>query len=140
MKSFNNALISIALAFPFIQCDRNDTKLLLINHSNATVYYKLSFVKTLNDDDVSYIPKVRYLVLRINDSVRPAFVRYGTGGWKHMINTYSKDSALHIFFFVVDTVDKYGWGLTLAMKKYDREDLTTVELDSLKWVYDYKND
>jgi hypothetical protein len=138
MKRIIIASILIALTSCWPQFGLDDHKLLLINHSNATVYYELSYLRTLREQDVSYIPKVPFLKLSNNDSIRPAFVRYGSGGWKYMINKFSRDSSLHIFFFIVDTVNKYGWKSILKMNKFDRKEMTTVQLDSLKWVYDYR--
>ena len=76
-----------------MKCDLNNQKLLLINNTNETLYYRL-LIDTLLYNDL-YIYEISPF-----DSVWPNFVMgKGQGVWEYRINKESKDSALYIFVF-----------------------------------------
>ena len=78
--------------------------------------------------------------MRINkhDSTRALFLWKGDN-WQFMVNKYAPDKRLHIFFFNVDSVNTYSWQQVLNTRLYDWRDLTVAKLDSLKWIYKYKD-
>jgi hypothetical protein len=122
----------------FSTCDLNDNKLLLINNSNATIYY-LAYPDTIvNIKSVENFAIIPYRKISIGDSTHPIFARLNEGGFKNKINDVSIEKRLHMFYFFVDSVNKYGWEKVLKLNLFKREDYSENELDSLKWIIKFK--
>jgi len=112
-------------------------KLLITNLSKDTIYYNLFYDTSLSQSDVIYLPKVYYMKISPNDSVRPQIVFKGDS-WEYSINHKSKDSSLYVFYFNTDTVRKYDWKNIIRLHKYQRVPYKVKDLDSLHWniIYD----
>lgn len=123
----------------FSACDFNDNKLVIENKSSQPVYY-LAYPDTIVQlSSVENFAAIPYRRINTNDSTHALFARRGEGGLINKINSVCKDSTLKIFFFPVDSVNKYGWRKILRLRKYNRYDYTASMLDSLKWRIIYNN-
>ncbi len=135
-------ITSIALSLLillFSACDFNDNKLVIENKSSQPVYY-LAYPDTIVQlSSVENFSEIPYVRINTNDSTHALFARRSEGGLINKINSVCKDSTLKIFFFSVDSVNKYGWSKILTLKKYNRYDYSVNILDSLKWRIIYSN-
>jgi len=129
-------IIIFSLLFPKCVIDYDDDKLLIRNKSRNIVYCETSLDTTNDLKHFEWMSRDSTMKLYTNDTIRPLFARRGEG-WENKINTYSIDSNLHIYFFMVDSVEKYGWKKVLDMRMYDRRDFRVKQLDSMHWSYDY---
>ena len=121
------------VAFLFYGCDMNNQKLVLVNETNKTVYYRLLTDTILYEG--LYIYK-----LNSSDSVSPNFVMgKGEGVWERKINTASKDSSLHIFIFPIGSLlDNKLTKSIINGKTYKRYDLKVNDLEKARWKVYYK--
>jgi hypothetical protein len=108
-------------------CDINNQKLLLINNTNDTIFYRLSI-------DSAAPREVQLNEALPHDSVWPNFVMGGVGAWEYKINTKSYDSTLHIFIFFTDKISDE----VIANNQYKKIDLKIHDLESLKWTVVYE--
>ncbi len=118
--------------------DIMDTKLLLKNESRDTIFYRFLYDTTLEVGYVNYLQDAPHSKLAPIDSVRPWIARK-SDGLINNINSISKDSALHGFYFNTDTVKKYGWPNIIKYHKYITETYTVKQLDSLRWYILFDN-
>ena len=117
-----------------VSCDLTDLKLSLVNNTNKAIYFQLSY-DTIITNDKEYLESSNIFPA---ESVRPHFARGGKGAWEYHISDKSKDSTLHIFFFMSDTVKHYGWDDGISKGKYKRMDFKVKDLDSLEWTVVYE--
>jgi hypothetical protein len=104
------------------QCDINNQKLLIINHSSKPFYYLLLTDTTLSKDS-------QLFMINPNDSAFPNFVFGGNGAWKYKINSDSKDSTLHIFILNLGYLNDS----IIKNRKYKRLNFQVKDLNSLNW-------
>ncbi len=104
-------------------CDINNQKLLLVNKTSNTIYYRLLTDTVLNKELQLYRASA-------NDTVRPNFVTGGKGAWEYAINKRSSDSTLHIF---ICTTDKITDDI-INNQEFKRLDYKVKDLEALKWI------
>jgi hypothetical protein len=136
MKNKYHFIISVGIVLLLTKCDQMDTRFLVINRSNASLYYCILYANKVTYKDVHQLPGIKHNSIPKGDSIRP-FIIWKGDNWNYMVKKYSPDNRVHLFFFIADTVQKYGWDKILQLKKYDRKDFTVAQLDSLNWVYVY---
>jgi len=112
--------------------DLDDHKLVLLNNTHDTVYYRLKVDTALIEKDVSRLQDVYYFKLSPHDSAYPLFARVGEG-WEQKLYSVSKDSLFRLYLFNTDTVSRYGWKTIINRRLYTRLDLSVPMLDSLHW-------
>ncbi len=117
-----------------VSCDLTDLKLSLVNNTNKTIYYHLSY-DTIITNNKEYLESSNIFPA---ESVNPHFARGSRGGWEYGINNISKDSTLRIFFFMSDTIEHYGWDDVINKGKFKRMDYKVKDLDSLGWLVVYE--
>ena len=108
-------------------CDINNQKLLLINKTSTSIYYRLLTDTVLNKELQLYKAPP-------HDTVRPNFVMGGKGAWEYAINTRSSDSTLHIFIFKTDKITDDA----IKNQRYKRFDFKVKDLEALKWIFVYE--
>lgn len=112
-----------------IKCDVDNKKLLLLNNTDDTIYYKL-LTDTMLDSDM-YLYKIYQ-----DDSTRPLFVRGGEGAWEFKIKHESRNNMLYIFIFKTNKLNDS----IIENNNFDRKGFQINKLDSLNWVVTYPND
>ena len=115
----------------FQACDVSNKKLILINKTNDTVYYRLLTNSTLNK-------KIYLYKLNPNDSTMPDFVLGGKGEgvWEYNMNHESRDSTLNIFFFNTNPLNDS----IINNKNYKWRGLKVEDLEDLGWIVKYPDD
>lgn len=107
-----------------MKCDLNNQKLVLVNNSKDTIYYRLLLDTLLLNKDLYVYQLVP------SDTVWPNFVMgRGNRAWENKIYTESKDSTLRIFIF---NTNKLNDSLFIG-HKYKRMNFTVEELDKINW-------
>jgi len=116
----------------FSKCDLDDHKLVLVNNSKGAIYY-LAYPDTIVQiKSVENFSEVPYRKIKSGDSTHPLYARLNEGGFKNKIND-STNKALFMFYFSVDSVNKYGWETILKLRIYERQSFKVRALDSLNW-------
>ncbi len=104
-------------------CDINNQKLLLVNKTSNTIYYRLLTDTVLNKGLQLYKASAY-------DTVRPNFVTGGKGAWEYSINKRSSDSTLHVFIFKTDKITDD----IINNQEFKRLDYKVNDLEALKWI------
>lgn len=104
-------------------CDINNQKLLLVNKTSNTIYYRL-LTDTVINKELQLYKASAY------DTVRPNFVMGGKGAWEYAINKRSSDSTLHIFIFTTDKITDD----VINNQEFKRLDYKVKDLEALKWI------
>ena len=126
-------------------CDMTSQRLMLINNSENTMYYRL-----LLDSVITYDTYVS--LINPNDSVRPLFADKGKSTWEYKINKQSADSTLYIYFLSSDI--KYEElpnprGIKVKdiiisdgnlSNKYVSRGFKVKDLEKFNWTLTYPND
>ena len=110
------------ILFTFSSCDPSCQKLMFVNNTSDSIFYRL-----LTDT----ILKQNYYIYSIgpNDSTKPLFVMGGCGAWEYKINKESMDSTLYVFVLKTDKLNDS----IISNHEYKRFDFKVKDLDSLKW-------
>jgi hypothetical protein len=121
---------AIVFLLQFISCDIVQHKLKIINNSDDVKYCTIRLYSALNNnlsEDLQEVQPGSYYC--------PTLVSgRAEGVWEYTINKYSDDSTLYIYFFESNNPDDS----IIQKHKYKRFDLKVKELDSLKWIVNYK--
>lgn len=104
-------------------CDINNQKLLLVNETSNTIYYRL-LTDTVLNKELQLYKAYAY------DTVRPNFVMGGKGAWEYAINKRSSDSTLHIFIFTTDKITDD----VINNLEFKRLDYKVKDLEALNWI------
>jgi hypothetical protein len=127
------------LILVFTKCDFTDNKLTLVNNSEQAIYY-LAYPDTIvNIKSVENFSEIPYRKIKSGDSTHPIFARLNEGGYKNKVKKYGQEKKLHMFYFSVDSVNKYGWNNLLKSRIYKRNSFSISALDSLNWRIYFEN-
>lgn len=136
-------IIYISFTLFVISCDMTNQKLILVNNSDKTVYYRL-----LIDTVITYDTHVSEIFSY--DSVRPLFANKGKNTWEFKINEKSIDSTLYIYIFNSEINNtelpnpkgikiKDLNGDIIEKRKFVMKGFKVKDLDGLNWVVTYPN-
>jgi hypothetical protein len=136
-----NCLFSLLfIIFLFVSgCEIADSRLLLVNNSNDTVYYYVSY----RSDSIEFFPVVyrhneidfKYSnVLAPNEKYHVPVL----DNWVSLINNNSYDSTLKIFFFNKELVNLTNRDSILKHQIFSKKKkLTVKDLDRIEWCVSY---
>ncbi len=124
----------------FINCDRHDTKLVLSNKTNDTIYFNIMH----SDDRLEWSPLVKKngkIDITMSQFIRPKEIKSRAimGKWEYLINDECKDSAIRIYFFKKELVENVPKDSFLSRQAYSKKfKLKVKDLERMKWrvVYD----
>lgn len=121
-------------------CDQYDGKLTLVNNSNDTIYYSLSF----DNNSISSFPinqkegKDNYEEANV---ILPKSEIHETtmDTWEEFINTRFKDSTLLVFFFTDQLIKVAGRDSIMRNQLYSKKvTLKVKDLEKLNWRVIYQ--
>jgi hypothetical protein len=137
-------IVFIGSLIAIISCDMTNQKLLFINNSEDTVFYRLLLDTIITNE--TYVSMINPY-----DSIRPLFANRGQGIWEFMINNKSIDSTLYIYVFNPEVKNKEfpnPKGIKIkdlnddiiGKRQYVRKGFKVNDLNKLNWIINYPED
>jgi hypothetical protein len=120
-------------------CDPKDGKLTLVNTTNDTIFYSLTY----DDDDFSYpiVQKDGKDNYQFSDIIEPNNENHQgvMDTWEYFIDNKSKDSTLRVFFFSKNLIKTAGKDSIMKNQLYSKKiNLKVEDLKRLNWRVVYK--
>lgn len=130
--------ISLILLIELSSCDLQDGKLTLINNTNDTIFYSLSYgIDSITDYPVSQYNGIdnynaSAIILALDSHMCASM-----DPWEVVINK-SKDSTLSIFFFEKDLIQFVRKDSLMKYQSYSKmKKLKVIDLQKLNWRVTY---
>lgn len=140
IKSIRYTVYLIAF-LQLISCDHHDTKFILSNKTNDTVYYDIMY----SDDRLEWNPCVKKngkVDVSISQFILPKENEPNAvmGTWEEQIYRMAEDSAIRVYFFKKELVNIDNDSFQRKQAYTKKIKLNVEDLEKMKWkvVYDGK--